>query len=51
VDEESVPWAVAGSNVTIYLSSIDPIHLSCGLLYVVSMRNPPTDAAFDVRLP
>jgi hypothetical protein len=26
-DENSVQWASAGSNVTIYLASIDPIHL------------------------
>lgn len=28
LDDESVPWAVAGSNVTLYLAQIDPIHLS-----------------------
>lgn len=30
VDEESAPYAVAGQNVTLYLSGIDPIHLSIG---------------------
>ncbi len=27
VEEELVPWAAAGSNATLYLSGIDPIHL------------------------
>lgn len=26
-DDVSVQWAAAGSNVTIYLANIDPIHL------------------------
>jgi hypothetical protein len=26
-DDVNVQWAAAGSNVTIYLTSIDPIHL------------------------
>lgn len=30
VDEDSAPYAVAGQNVTLYLSGIDPIHLSIG---------------------
>jgi hypothetical protein len=27
VDEESVPWAAAGVNATLYLADIDPTHL------------------------
>ena len=30
IDEEPVPWAVAGQNITIHLSDIDPIHLRIG---------------------
>jgi len=30
VEEESVQWAAAGANATIYLAGIDPIHLSVG---------------------
>ena len=30
VDEDSAPYAVAGQNVTLYLSGIDPIHLAIG---------------------
>ncbi|KAF8528930.1 P-loop containing nucleoside triphosphate hydrolase protein [Hysterangium stoloniferum] len=29
---EAVPWAAAGANVTLYLSGIDPIHLSVGIV-------------------
>ena len=38
LEEENVPWAAAGSNVTLYLTAIDPIHLDIG--YVLC---PPTD--------
>lgn len=27
-DGDSLPWAVAGSNVDIYLTGIDPVHLT-----------------------
>lgn len=30
MDEDSAPYAVAGQNVTLYLSGIDPIHLAIG---------------------
>jgi len=30
-EEDLVPWVAAGSNVTLYLSGIDPIHLKYGL--------------------
>ncbi|CAK5276059.1 unnamed protein product [Mycena citricolor] len=38
VEEETVPWAVAGSNVTLALVNVDPIHLTIG-----SVLCPPTD--------
>ncbi|KAJ8086339.1 hypothetical protein PM082_005162 [Marasmius tenuissimus] len=38
VEEESVPWAAAGSSTTIQLTSIDPVHLNIG-----SVLCPPTD--------
>lgn len=31
-DNESVPWAVAGGSVTVYLAGIDEIHLAVGSL-------------------
>ncbi|KAH7888054.1 P-loop containing nucleoside triphosphate hydrolase protein [Phlebopus sp. FC_14] len=58
LEEKSVPWAAAGSNVTMYLTAIDPVHLSIG-----SVLCPPTDLVglatvfsariivFDVQLP
>ncbi|KAG1773867.1 P-loop containing nucleoside triphosphate hydrolase protein [Suillus occidentalis] len=58
VEEQSVPWAAAGTNVTLYLTSIDPIHLSIG-----SVLCPPSDIVplatvftariivFDIQLP
>lgn len=38
LEEVSVPWAAAGSNVTLYLTLVDPIHLSIG-----NVLCPPTD--------
>jgi len=58
VEEQSVPWAAAGTNATLYLTSIDPIHLSIG-----SVLCPPSDIVplatvftariivFDIQLP
>ncbi|TFK29225.1 EF Tu GTP binding domain-containing protein [Coprinopsis marcescibilis] len=38
IDEETAPWAAAGSNVTIQLTGIDPVHVNIG-----SVLCPPTD--------
>ena len=38
VDEESKQWAAAGSNATLYLTNVDPIHLNIG-----SVLCPPSD--------
>ncbi|KIJ70436.1 hypothetical protein HYDPIDRAFT_172254 [Hydnomerulius pinastri MD-312] len=58
VEEKSVPWAAAGTNATLYLTAIDPIHLNIG-----SVLCPPTDLVrlattfsariivFDILLP
>ncbi|OAX43074.1 hypothetical protein K503DRAFT_681934 [Rhizopogon vinicolor AM-OR11-026] len=58
VEEQSVPWAAAGTNATLYLTSIDSIHLSIG-----SVLCPPSDIVplatvftariivFDIQLP
>lgn len=37
-DSESIPWAVAGSSVTVYLAGIDEIHLAVG-----SILCPPSE--------
>ncbi|KAJ2915042.1 hypothetical protein MD484_g5392, partial [Candolleomyces efflorescens] len=58
VEEENVPWAAAGSNVNIQLTSIDPVNLIVG-----SVLCPPTDLVplatsfiarvivFDIQVP
>ena len=58
LDERSVSWAAAGSNATLYLTTIDPIHLNIG-----SVLCPPNDLVplatcfsariivFDIQLP
>ncbi|KAF9246907.1 P-loop containing nucleoside triphosphate hydrolase protein [Melanogaster broomeanus] len=58
VDERNLPWAVAGTNATLHLTAIDPIHLNIG-----SVLCPPTDLVplaisfsariiiFDIQLP
>jgi len=37
-EDTSVPWAAAGSNVTLYLANVDPVHLNVG-----SVLCPPAD--------
>ena len=58
LDERSVSWAAAGSNATLYLTAIDPIHLNIGS--VLCPLNDPVPLAtgfsariivFDVQLP
>lgn len=58
VEEENVPWAAAGSNVNIQLTSIDPVNLIVG-----SVLCPPADLVplatsflarvivFDIQVP
>lgn len=58
LDERNVSWAAAGSNATLYLATIDPIHLNIG-----SVLCPPNDLVplatcfsarvivFDIQLP
>ncbi|KZO92176.1 EF Tu GTP binding domain-containing protein [Calocera viscosa TUFC12733] len=57
-DDSTVPWAAAGSTVTLYLAGVDPIHLDIG-----SVLCPPNALVplvlsftaqiivFDIRLP
>lgn len=58
IEDASVPWAAAGSNVTLYLTAIDPVNLSIG-----SVLCPPGDLVplashftariivFDIQVP
>jgi elongation factor 1 alpha-like protein len=57
-EENNAQWAAAGSNVTIYLTAVDPIHLSIG-----NVLCPPSDLVslatvftaqiivFDIQVP
>lgn len=58
IEDASVPWAAAGSNVTLYLTAIDPVNLNIG-----SVLCPPGDLVplathfsariivFDIQVP
>ncbi|KAJ1311279.1 hypothetical protein OPQ81_009777 [Rhizoctonia solani] len=57
-DDVNVQWAAAGSNVTMYLANIDPIHLSigsvlCSLSDVVPLASSfnAQIIVFDIQLP
>jgi len=49
-EDETVPWAASGSNVTLYLAGIDPIHLSIGS--VLCPLNEPVrmSSSFEAKI-
>jgi hypothetical protein len=49
-ESDRVQWAAAGSNVTLYLTAIDPIHLDVGR--VLCSPNAPVElvSAFTARI-
>ncbi|KIM33546.1 hypothetical protein M408DRAFT_326241 [Serendipita vermifera MAFF 305830] len=49
-DGESLPWAAAGSNVDIYLSNIDPIHLTIGSVLCPTSAVVPLVASFIAQV-
>ncbi|CAE6466600.1 unnamed protein product [Rhizoctonia solani] len=49
-DDVSVQWAAAGSNVTIYLASIDPIHLSIGSVLCSPSDVVPLASSFNAQI-
>ncbi|KDQ14776.1 hypothetical protein BOTBODRAFT_109754 [Botryobasidium botryosum FD-172 SS1] len=58
LDSKSVPWAAAGSNVTLYLSGIDPNFLSIGSVICSPNDLVPVASAFiaqiivfDIKMP
>lgn len=58
VEEENQPWAAAGSNVTIYLTLIDPVHVNigtvlCPLTDIVPLASVFTAQiiVFDIQVP
>jgi len=58
VEEENQPWAAAGSNVTIYLTLVDPVHVNigtvlCPLTDIVPLATVFTAQiiVFDIQVP
>ncbi|CAE6411697.1 unnamed protein product [Rhizoctonia solani] len=49
-DDVNVQWAAAGSNVTIYLTSIDPIHLSIGSVLCSPSDIVPLASSFNAQI-
>jgi elongation factor 1 alpha-like protein len=50
VKEESVPWAAAGMNATLYLTSIDPVHLNIGNVLCPPTNLVPLATTFTARI-
>jgi elongation factor 1 alpha-like protein len=50
VEEESVPWAAAGSNATLYLTAIDPVHLAIGNVLCSTTDVIPLATVFTARI-
>ncbi|KAF8707441.1 Elongation factor Tu C-terminal domain, partial [Rhizoctonia solani] len=49
-DDVNVQWAAAGSNVTIYLANIDPIHLSIGSVLCSPSDIVPLASSFNAQI-
>ncbi|QRW19182.1 Elongation factor Tu GTP binding domain [Rhizoctonia solani] len=49
-DDVNVQWAAAGSNVTIYLANIDPIHLSIGSVLCSPGDIVPLASSFNAQI-
>ncbi|KAI5124791.1 hypothetical protein M0805_005425 [Coniferiporia weirii] len=50
VDDASVSWASAGSNATLYLTNIDPIHLNIGYVLCTAADIVPLTTSFTARI-
>ncbi|KAG6831884.1 hypothetical protein H0H92_007001 [Tricholoma furcatifolium] len=50
VDEQNVPWAAAGSNATLYLTSVDPVNLSIGSVLCSTADIVPLATSFSARI-
>ncbi|KAL1743563.1 P-loop containing nucleoside triphosphate hydrolase protein, partial [Schizophyllum fasciatum] len=49
-EEENIVWAASGSNVTLYLTNIDPIHLNIGTVLCLPHEPVPLSAKFSARI-
>ncbi|KAK0521299.1 hypothetical protein OC835_006932 [Tilletia horrida] len=50
VDEEQVPWAVAGTNLTLYLSAIDQVHVNIGTVLCTPGAEVPISSTFTAQI-
>jgi elongation factor 1 alpha-like protein len=50
MEEEGVPWAAAGSNATLYLTAVDPTHLSIGNILCSVTDLVPLVTMFTARI-
>ncbi|KAF4602370.1 Hsp70 suppressor, GTPase facilitates ribosomal subunit dissociation [Pleurotus pulmonarius] len=50
VEEEPKPWAVAGDNVTIYMTAVDPLHLNIGSVLCPPNAPVPLATIFTARI-
>jgi elongation factor 1 alpha-like protein len=50
IEDASVPWAAAGSNVTLYLTAIDPVNLNIGSVLCPPGDLVPLAAHFTARI-
>lgn len=50
VDDDSAPYAVAGQNVTLYLTGIDPIHLAIGTVLCPTSLPVPLVSKFTAQI-
>ncbi|EIM85561.1 EF Tu GTP binding domain-containing protein [Stereum hirsutum FP-91666 SS1] len=49
-ESESLPWAAAGTNATLYLTAVDPIHLNIGSVLCPTTDLIPMAASFTARI-
>ena len=49
-EEENRPWAAAGSNVTVYLTSIDPVQVNIGTVLCSVTDAIPLATVFTAQI-
>ena len=50
IEDESHPWAAAGSNVTVNLASIDPVHINIGTVLCPLTDTIPLVSVFTAKI-
>ena len=49
-DDKSLPWAIDGANVIVYLTSVDPAHLGIGSVLCRPTDLAPLSSCFTARV-